>query len=116
MYCESCGAAMHWRCTDKQTNVSKFKCPRCGKVMTGVLEVKPPAPKPEPRFYYRNPAGFCVQKTTNHKTLCVGTFQDEETAKLVVDRMKDCGWDKTMIPGVFRELGIFRHKRKLVRA
>ena len=29
MICE-CGAKMQWRCTNKETNIAKYKCPVCG--------------------------------------------------------------------------------------
>ena len=115
MDCDECGTAMHWRCTDNVTSVSKFKCPRCGNVQTGKLKKVKPLPKREPNNYYARKDGkWMVQKTINHKTISLGGFADEETAKRVVDAMKKVDWNKSMIPSVFKSLGIHKVKRSWV--
>lgn len=103
MFCEDCGVSMRWRCTDNITGLSKFKCPVCGKVELGVLDLKPPQPKPEPRHYYFTRGFYVVAKTTNYERMHIGTFRDEEMAKRVVEGMKACNWDKSMIPAVIEE-------------
>ena len=50
----------------------------------------------------------------NHQKVYVGCFADEETAKLVVDGMKKVDWNKSMIPSVFKSLGIHKVKRSWV--
>ena len=50
MYCDECGTAMHWRCTNNVTSVSKFKCPRCGNVQTGKLK-RIKINRPGPKYY-----------------------------------------------------------------
>lgn len=106
MYCEDCGAPMHWRCTDNETNVSKFKCPHCGRVQLGVLDLKPPMPKREPKFYYHAGDKYYVKRTINYDVILVGGFRDEETAIRVRDGMNRVGWDKTRIPEVIAECTI----------
>ena len=115
MDCDECGTAMHWRCTDNVTNVSKFKCPRCGNVQTGMLKKVKPLPKREPNYYYARKDGkWMVQKTINHKKLSLGGFADEETAKRVVDGMKKVDWNESLVPVVFESLGIHKVKRSWV--
>ena len=114
MYCDECGTAMHWRCTDNVTSVSKFKCPRCGNVQTGKLK-RIKINRPGPKYYYERGDGkWMVQKTINHKTISLGGFEDEETAKRVVEGMKKVDWNKSMIPSVFKSLGIHKVKRSWV--
>ena len=114
MICEDCGNSMLWRCTDNITNVSKFKCPVCGNIQSGVMERVKPRPKPEPNYYYLKNGKWAVKKVINHQTVFVGTFADEETAKKVVDGMKKVEWDKSMIPSVFESLGIHKVNRSWV--
>ena len=115
MYCDECGDVMRWRCTNNITNVSKFKCPRCGNVQTGMLKKVNPLPKREPNYYYARKDGkWMVQKTINHKKLSLGGFADEETAKRVVDGMKKVNWEKSLVPMVFESLGIHKVKRSWV--
>ena len=110
MYCEECGTAMHWRCTDNITNVSKFKCPNCGHVQTGKLK-RVEVSKHEPKYYCQKNGRWVVRKVTNYQTLYVGCFADEETAKRVVDSMKKANWDENVIPDVFRSLGIHKYSK-----
>jgi len=115
MDCDECGTAMHWRCTDNVTSVSKFKCPRCGNVQTAKLKKVNPLPKREPNYYYARKDGkWMVQKTINHKKLSLGGFADEETAKRVVDGMKKVDWNESLVPVVFESLGIHKVKRSWV--
>ena len=115
MYCEERGDVMLWRCTDNITNISKFKCPNCGRIQTGELKKVEPKPPREPNYYYARKDGkWIVQKTINHKKLSLGGFTDEETAKRVVDGMKKVNWDKSMVPVVFESLGIHKVKRSWV--
>lgn len=115
MYCDECGTAMHWRCTDNVTNVSKFKCPRCGNVQTGELKRVEPKPPKEPKYYYESGDGkWIVRRVINCQPVHVGSFADEETAKRVVDGMKKVNWDKSMVPMVFKSLGIHKVKRSWV--
>ena len=116
MYCDDCGASMVWRCTDNNTNISKFKCPQCGRIQVGKLDVKPVLPRPEPKYYYMGRGKYIVNKKVDGKDCYVGSFDDEETAKLVVASMNKVGWDKSNRPSVFKELGIFKFKGSWVRA
>ena len=100
MICEDCGAIMHWRCTNNNTNVSKFKCPQCGNIQSGKLELKPPLPKPKPKYYYLSKGKYYVKRTINCQRIWVGVFEDEETAKKAVCMMEEHGWDKSMVPRV----------------
>ena len=114
MYCDECGDVMRWRCTDNITEVSKFKCPNCGHVQTGKLKKVEPKPPREPNYYYEKNGKWFVKKVINHQKVYVGCFADEETAKLVVDGMKKVDWNKSMIPSVFKSLGIHKVKRSWV--
>lgn len=114
MYCDECGDVMRWRCTDNITNVSKFKCPNCGHVQTGELKRVEPKPPKEPKHCFKYKGKWIVRKVINHQPVYVGSFADEETAKLVVDGMKKVNWDKSMVPVVFESLGIHKVKRSWV--
>ena len=100
MYCEECGGSMLWRCTDTRTNISKFKCSLCGHIQSGVLDIKPPLPKPKPKYYYLSKGKYYVKRTINRQLIWVGVFEDEENAKKAVCMMEEHGWDKSMVPRV----------------
>ena len=114
MICEDCGVSMQWRCTDNITKVSKFKCPNCGHVQMGKLDMKPIVEHNNPKYYHEKNGAWIVKRTINHKYLYVGSFANEETAKRVVQKMEEVDWDKSMIPSVFSSLGIHKVNRSWV--
>ena len=108
MICE-CGAKMQWRCTNKETNIAKYKCPVCGKLVTAVDDYKPvKIPVRTPKHYYRKNGRYIVRRWINGEHQYIGSYADEETAKRVVDKMVECDWDKACIPQVYAELNIER--------
>ena len=84
MICEECESVMHWRCTNQITHIAKYKCPECGNVQTGPDTYKEPvAEKKIPNYYHIRNDRWKVTKTINKEKIYVGTYADEETAKLL---------------------------------
>ena len=109
MYCELCGSSMQWRSTNQLNNVAKFKCPRCGNVQSGLDDYEPIVKeKFTPKHYYFHDGRFVVRKVIDGKHRYIGAFGNEETAKKVVDKMDEYGWDKSMRRQVYEELGMHR--------
>ena len=117
-YCECCGGVMMYRSTNNVTGKSKWKCRDCGHVMLNDYQPRTwkDIPTPEPNYYTCKDGKYCVSKVMGDERSYFGTFADEETAKLVVKRMKAVGWDMSKRPGIFKELGIHRVKCSWVRA
>ena len=114
MICEKCGGPMQWRCTDKDTMVAKYKCPRCGHLQKGRVEFtgfekQDKEEKFVPKHYSRR-AGpkerYEVKRIVKGKRIYVGLFDDEDLAKKVVEKMNQNDWDDTKIQFIFDELGI----------
>lgn len=64
-----------------------------------------------PKYYFRNKYGsWTVQRTFIKKGLCntiyYGNYSTEKDAKQVVEKLKECQWDKKLIPYIKREIGI----------
>ena len=118
MYCEECGDVMVWRCTNQITSMSKFKCRNCGNVQEEKVELKPPAPRVArvPKYYYCKNGKYIVRanRTGTNSQTYIGTYEDEETAKKVVDKLKACNWDKECLPSIHKELGIEKINRRWV--
>ena len=114
MYCEECQSVMHWRCTNQITQVSKFKCPQCGHVQTGILETKPVVSVEKPNYYHMKNGKWLVKKTKDHQMLYVGTYANEETAQKVVSEMIKCDWNLDMIPEIYEKLNIHKVNRSWV--
>ena len=56
------------------------------------------------KFYTKNKKGeFIVKKQFGHKTVLVGRFADEPTAKMIVSLCKDVNWDLTQISHIIEE-------------
>lgn len=95
MYCECCGESMQWRCTNKETNIAKYKCPNCGLVKEALDDSKPmPVEIRQPKYYYLYNDKYVVHKIIDGIHRYFGIYEDEETAKQVVDRLKACNWNK----------------------
>ena len=62
MICEDCGVSMQWRCTDNITRVSKFKCPNCGHVQMGKLDMKPIV-EHNPKYYHEKNGAWIVKNS-----------------------------------------------------
>lgn len=112
MYCKECGGAMQWRSTKHDTNIAKYKCVECGNIIEAVDDYKPPVNEIfEPKNYSFYRGRFIIHKTINGVHRSFGTYADEETCKKVVAKMRECDWDKSMLPKVYDELGIRRINR-----
>ena len=56
------------------------------------------------KFYTKTKSGdFIVKKQYGHKTVLVGRFGDEKTAKMIVSLCKSVNWDLSRISGVINE-------------
>ena len=115
MICESCGNRMQWRCTSKKDTYAKYKCPHCGEILL-VKDTWEPIPEEpyEPKYYYYANGRFNVQKKLNGERIGYGCYSDEETAKKVVDKLKECDWDKSQLLRIYDELHIERVNRSWV--
>ena len=59
------------------------------------------------KFYTKNKNGeFIVKKQFGHKTVLVGRFADEQTAKMIVSLCKEVNWDLTQISHIIEEYKI----------
>lgn len=115
MFCETCGSAMHWRCTNTQTSIAKYKCPHCGQIQTGLDDYKPPVIEVHiPRHYHVKGDKFVVRRVVNGEHRYIGSYGNEYTAQRVVEKMETYNWDKNMIPQVHKELHIERVNRTWV--
>ncbi len=118
MYCEVCGDVMMWRCTNKITSMSKYKCRNCGNVQEEKVEYKPPVPRAArvPKHYYCKNGKYIVRSSRvgGKSQGYVGTYGDEETAKAVVEELKKHDWDKGCLPLIYEELGIQKVGRSWV--
>ena len=107
MICEKCGHSMQWRCTDTRTRLAKYKCLGCGELIIVEDDYEAPEiPVRVPKYYYCSKGRFIVHKKIDGKFVNFGTYADEETAKAVVDKMKEFDWDKDMLHRVYDELGM----------
>jgi len=112
MYCSECGGSMQWRSTNHKTNMAKYKCRSCGNIMEQMDDYKPPVNEIfEPKHYSFYRGKFTIHKTINGVHRSFGTYAEEETAKKVVAKLKECGWDKSLLPQVYEELGIRKVNR-----
>ena len=69
-----------------------------------------------PRYIYMSPKGnFYISKKINQKDVNFGTYDSEEDAKVIVEKLKDCGWDKNQLSGIWRETGIYPTQRSMSR-
>ena len=120
MICEKCGGPMQWRCTDKDTRVAKYKCPECGHLQTGIVDFIGFEKKEKfvPKHYTRRTGPktrYEVKRIVKGKRIYVGLFDDEDTAKKVVEKMNQNDWDDTKIQFIFDELGLDKvHRGALV--
>ena len=114
MICEECGDEMVWRCTNNITRVGKFKCKGCGHIQTAIVEEPEPIPEKVPNFYFEKNGSWIVKKTINKEKVYIGSFRSEELARKVSLAMQEVGWDKSLVPDVFRKLGIQRIGRSWV--
>ena len=56
------------------------------------------------KFYTKNKNGeFIVKKQFGHKTILVGRFPDEKTARMIVSLCKTVNWDLTQISHIIEE-------------
>ena len=114
MICE-CGARLQWRCTDTKTKMAKYKCPQCGEVVLAEDKWKPVhVEHREPKYYYFSKGRFNVQRKMNGGCVGFGCYGNEETAKKVVDKLKECDWDKSQLLRIYDELHIERVNRSWV--
>lgn len=112
MYCSECGETMQWRSTNNETRIAKYKCQSCGNVVEAVDDYKAPVNEAfEPKNYTFYRGRFIIHKTIDGVHRSFGTYGDEETCKKVRDKLKECDWDKSMLPKVYEELGIKRVNR-----
>lgn len=59
----------------------------------------------DPKYYYLNHKGrWRVQKNINKRVISYGTYATEEEAKWVVEKLKECGWDKNQFWKIRYEL------------
>lgn len=60
------------------------------------------------KFYYYNKQAkkYFVVKSINKKKIWFGAYKREEDAKSVVEKLKECDWDKSQMPKILEELGI----------
>ena len=99
MHCEECGASMVWRCTNTNTNIAKYKCPRCGSIKEVIDDYKHFVIETrKPKYYHICKGRYVVHKVIEGKNIYFGSFGDEETAQKIVDRLKACDWDKDLMP------------------
>lgn len=60
-----------------------------------------------PRYIYMSPKGnFYISKKINQKDVNFGTYDFEEDAKVIVEKLKDYGWNKDKLPRIWHETGI----------
>ena len=60
-----------------------------------------------PRYIYMSPKGnFYISKKINQKDVNFGTYDFEEDAKVIVEKLKDYGWNKDKLPRIWYETGI----------
>ena len=112
MNCSECGNTMQWRSTNQVTNIAKYKCRHCGNVQEGEDEYKEVIVEvPEPKYYYFYRGRYIVHRMIGGVNRYIGTYADEETAKKVVDKMKEYDWDTDMVPRIHEELGMQKVKR-----
>lgn len=61
-----------------------------------------------PKYYsfHWDDMHFHVNKNINGKTVHFGKYGDEFTTRQVIERLKECDWDKSMLPLIKEELGV----------
>lgn len=60
-----------------------------------------------PRYIYMSPKGnFYISKKINQKDVNFGTYDSEEHAEVIVEKLKGYGWNKDKLPRIWRETGI----------
>ena len=117
MYCEECESKMRWRCTNKITHISKYKCPNCGHIQTEKAEIIQPVEetKKDPKYYYETTKGtFIIRKTIDKEKVSFGTYGNEDTVKKVVSELVKCDWKLDNIPSIRSKLNINKVNRSWV--
>ena len=117
MFCEECGESMQWRSTNLETHIAKYKCPHCGNVQTCADDYKKVEWKPRAaKYYYVKDGKYVVRghRVKGSSQPYIGTYANEETAKQVVEKMKECSWNKELLPLIYDELGIRKVGRSWV--
>ena len=142
MICDECGSSrVHWRCDNQETQTTKYKCLDCGTIMTKKTEKKLLFKQDElkklekekeehiqrkhkqgakkrwkykiPRNYNRTLCNtFMVTKWVDKKQQYFGTYKTEEDAQFVVNRLRECGWDKKELWNIRKELYDYKEQRK----
>ena len=61
-----------------------------------------------PKYYTHDKMwnNYRILKTTNRKRISYGTYKTEKEAAQVVEKLKECNWDKTQLPQILKELNI----------
>ena len=119
MLCENDGASLQWRCTNQITKVSKYKCPRCGRLYKVVdsFDVKTECSDrlERPAYYHKNTYGtYTIHRNANGVYQYFGTYPTEDIAKCVVEKLREYGWDKDLLPRIHDELGLVRKGKQWV--
>lgn len=117
MLCEDDGMPLQWRCTNLENNVSKYKCPHCGRLYLIVEpEIEQTSNKLEkPKYYHKNPYGtFTIHRRNGGDYRYFGTYPTEDIAKAVVDKLWEYGWNKDLLPRIHDELGLVRRGKQWV--
>ena len=66
------------------------------------------------RYYYPTRSGkYKVSKVIDGRTIDFGIYKDKREAKYVINRLKDCGWDKSKFPSILNDLQVLKRKWKL---
>lgn len=67
-------------------------------------------------YVYRSQRGrYYISKKVNKKDVNFGTYDNKEDAYCIVEKLKDCGWDKNQLSGIWRETGIYPTQRSMSR-
>jgi len=61
--------------------------------------------KEPPKHYTINKFGsYVLKKSVDGKLVYGGTYKDKETAEKIVKKLNDCGWDKTQLQRIRKEV------------
>lgn len=113
MKCDVCGGALQWRSTNTRNRLGKYKCKECGHIQYMLDKWRPPeVVKIVPCYYYVKDGKYIVR----YKSKYYASYENEETAKLVVEELKKRDWDKEQLPSIHEFLNIVKRNRRWVKA
>lgn len=101
-----------WKYVDEKNGYfGRYKTLKEAKKMRDALmaadwdkTILPPSPEPKNYTYNKKENVFRVYKWLDGRNVFFGKYKSENTAQKVVEKLKQCGWDKTQLKKIQEEV------------